>query len=854
MILICTAALFCTACSGCSFIGDFIQSLRSGYSVYFRNSDITMQRGDVIKIDYDDIMFVDLDEGVDVSEIGFSVYTEDVGVVLASGKTIEALRAGDATVILTTADNVYAYLDITVQEEIESIQLGFPAGRWLPQNSDSSVDVYAVLNDGSMLAGDYSINWTVDGSAVNFNGNPLTLYKESDPKVYEVTATINSHGKRLSATTTAGYYPQSVSYDDGAVIADRTTINAGESVNLSLSTPFSYAEWYINDTPAGTQSESMVFTPDKAGYYDVYAVLAGIKTPSVRLTVNGVVIPENLKVSFDDTYPLLEVTWEGADGVSCRVSAVPEGASEPSLTVNSTKGNALLALDTQTANYEIYVEVIENAHFQADKTPSSLSFSMPDDVQKEFLTKSYYDGNYYITDEKEFFDFFDYMMYFRKQPQSGQTTLSSEYVYMAYDYGDYYDLLDRAFDYSGITGSYNLGGSVVDNVANIQIEFFTVDTPSYASSYDARYHYDSLDALPVHWNANGSKRQYFANAGSSVSVWTTDQMFRVAEKGYMPVPQRGSPAEKAYEYAVGILDSIVSADMDDMHTALAIYEYIMYKNTYDGSVLDYDIDQSVKSASFYMESILSEGESFGVCDAMSKTLSFLCNMANVKAVRVVGYAGTGADKGGHAWNKVRIDGMWYVVDPTWGDSNVTIVKKNGLRYSYEYPEGATHAYFLLTDADIDDTHVSYTLDDPVTSPLPYIYYRHETLGENFGDQSLYLQSQGETLRHELENIAAYLATTTKSSKNYNAYGIDRVSYYDGIEFEVCSRSVKEAETLIKNKSQSSFLTALEMAGLNYNIFREDNTFYVIVSYNGGLYNSVFGEDDNVSFPPIWGWW
>ena len=65
MILICTAALFCTACSGCSFIGDFIQSLRSGYSVYFRNSDITMQRGDVIKIDYDDIMFVDLDEGVE---------------------------------------------------------------------------------------------------------------------------------------------------------------------------------------------------------------------------------------------------------------------------------------------------------------------------------------------------------------------------------------------------------------------------------------------------------------------------------------------------------------------------------------------------------------------------------------------------------------------------------------------------------------------------------------------------------------------------------------------------------------------------------------------------------------------
>lgn len=63
---------------------------------------------------------------------------------------------------------------------------------------------------------------------------------------------------------------------------------------------------------------------------------------------------------------------------------------------------------------------------------------------------------------------------------------------------------------------------------------------------------------------------------------------------------------------------------------------------------------------------------------------------------------------GHAWNKVLVDANgdgereWYVVDTTWGD---LAVGKDGTDTVYEY---LNYAYFLKTDADIDDTHMAKT--------------------------------------------------------------------------------------------------------------------------------------------------
>lgn len=847
MIVLFSAVLFIgSGCSGCRFIDNFLNMLNSGYSVYFYNSEITLEKGEKILIGSEDLIFEDLADGRNAEDISFTLSSSDSSVVNASGRTIRGQSAGSARVTLTTEDGAHAYLNVTVETGIREIELEFPFGRFLPCGSDYAVDVYASLNGGGLSSSGYNIAWYVDGEAISgYSGNPLTLYNDGVSGINEVKAVLFDGGKKYEAVSYAGYYEDGFSAaEKPVVIADKTILSAGSEVRLTLKEQFDYAEWYISGVYAG-EGSSIVFTPDKAGFYDIYAECAGNKSNTVMLTVKGGVTPENVSVSYDEAYPLLGVFWETVGNIACTVTAV---SGNETVRAVSSEGEAFLALNPDKAYEVTVVPVSENGFYPADSgviTVPALS-----EQEKYYLGKTYYNGNYYITDDEEFFEFFDYMMYFRRQPVGDKTTTSTERVYMGYDYGEYDDLLGRAFDYSGITGSYNLGGRADGDTATISIEFFTVNTPSVMSSYNRKYHYDALDAMPVHWNPDGEKIEYFSSASKGkVAVSTTDQMFRVAEQGFIPQPEIGSSAANVYEFTEKALDSILSADMTDMEIARAVYEYIMNKNTYDGSVTELDIMQSVKSASFYLEGVLIEGGSYSVCDAMSKAFSFMCNMANVKALRIVGYAGSGAEKGGHAWNKVLIGGKWYIVDCTWGDANVRIRQINGLSYDRVYLESASHKYFLLTDADIEKTHVADSESGPVTSSVPYVYYSHES-GEKSGVPSFYIQTQGAALTESLENIARFIAENAGGTRKISAYGINKTSVFYGVEFSVCRRSLNEADKILTRKSKSSFYTTLSRAGFSYNVFRDDDTYYVIVNSGNELYNSI-PSDGEAPVRPYW---
>lgn len=50
-----------------------------------------------------------------------------------------------------------------------------------------------------------------------------------------------------------------------------------------------------------------------------------------------------------------------------------------------------------------------------------------------------------------------------------------------------------------------------------------------------------------------------------------------------------------------------------------------------------------------------------VCGGYSKGFQYLAMRAGIKTIWLTGHAG-----GPHAWNKVEVDGKWYVVDSTWG--------------------------------------------------------------------------------------------------------------------------------------------------------------------------------------------
>lgn len=80
-----------------------------------------------------------------------------------------------------------------------------------------------------------------------------------------------------------------------------------------------------------------------------------------------------------------------------------------------------------------------------------------------------------------------------------------------------------------------------------------------------------------------------------------------------------------------------------------------------------------------------------VCGGYSKGFQYLAMRAGIKTIWLTGHAG-----GPHAWNKVEVDGKWYVVDSTWGwtlRGKSSLNSHNEHQNQYEsMPETAQESY------------------------------------------------------------------------------------------------------------------------------------------------------------------
>ncbi|MDE6397729.1 MAG: hypothetical protein K2L51_00245, partial [Clostridiales bacterium] len=191
------------------------------------------------------------------------------------------------------------------------------------------------------------------------------------------------------------------------------------------------------------------------------------------------------------------------------------------------------------------------------------------------------------------------------------------------------------------------------------------------------------------------------------SVEYTDELYMTAENNTRPVPKRGSAAETVYSLARDVLRKICTDEMTDTEKAHAIYDWIMWQVTYDTPAADVGDE---KYSAYYLEGVFGNGvdsiggkvyKPYAVCDGISKAYSLMCNIEGIPCKRVSGTAGASLDDaGGHAWNKVYVNGGWYVVDCTWGDS---VGELNFGSVGREY-ELSLHDHLFLTDAQADATH------------------------------------------------------------------------------------------------------------------------------------------------------
>jgi hypothetical protein len=118
-----------------------------------------------------------------------------------------------------------------------------------------------------------------------------------------------------------------------------------------------------------------------------------------------------------------------------------------------------------------------------------------------------------------------------------------------------------------------------------------------------------------------------------------------------------------------VVGSVVTEGMSDREKVTVLNDWIAQNADYDDAAL-----ASIATGTYlgvppgYENSWNAAGvllDKTGVCASYAYAFNALANAAGVETVVVTGEVVSG---GSHAWNKVRIDGAWLAVDPTWNDS------------------------------------------------------------------------------------------------------------------------------------------------------------------------------------------
>lgn len=231
------------------------------------------------------------------------------------------------------------------------------------------------------------------------------------------------------------------------------------------------------------------------------------------------------------------------------------------------------------------------------------------------------------------------------------------------------------------------------SVATFTLEY-DADTASYnlpATEENTYVNYKNGNMLVRDYADGDSKRSATfndfpinkKNAGE-MAVYNSESLWWALEHNYLPTfPVKNTKAEAFYKQAKDILRRIINNDMTDYQKTLAIFEYLVDMVDYDYDAYEaIDTDDSTNNVCYFLEGVFEYNRA--VCDGKSKAFVLLCRMEGIECLRDFGSSPTGG--AGHAWNYVKLDGVWYMVDTTAGDPGVRFdggaVKAEVVDYSY----------------------------------------------------------------------------------------------------------------------------------------------------------------------------
>lgn len=731
-------ALLCAALCGCSLIQGI---LHPEGKFALSESEITLKIGET----YD----VTLSNG---RTDEFTLSTSDKTKVEIYGRTSIKAVGKTQTAVTITATNGKgdtAELKVNVDyADVSTVKIGVENQYQLLQSGETPkrVDFSATLNDGTNPATVFSWKFTNGaGEEVATASGKTASYLPSPGEIY--FATVTADGK----SATVGF----CAVEELLVYLDKYRVGTEEKIvvraryfdNSLLGKKTATA--YVYDEGGNLISTTDLKPIRSKGIGEVNDTIAAIGkegTFTLKVDVDGVSREVNFVVKDNVAANHIEVGVSGnlsqttAELVTFTATLSPAKADVESVKwyVNDkyySTGKTFSFKPTKTGEYKVTAEINK-----ITKTKTIVYLSEHDEAwyyASHFHDYGGYAQNRYITSKEELKNLILFVLENKITP----ITFYAGYATPETVKNDVSEVRD-CVEESGIIPGYSLETS--GNEFTIKFRFFadeagvieTVNSPEYDAPDGFTDAVQNTYSKPHYDNVKKTRNFYIDGVKETMSVSTSNMLYKAVAWGYKPVFM-GSQREnlqQIYDNAKDALSYIVSDDMSEYEKVHAIYDYIIYNVRYDHDCANAEdkyvsgnlsLNEKMKYYGYYLEGIFLDKfykkDMHAVCDGKSKAFVLMCGIEGITAVRISGEASSdGKNFGGHAWNKVLLDlngtgdKEWYFVDTTWGD------------VGDDSKEFLSHAYFLLSDDEVKNTHVEKTGHGYPKAEGKFDYFAHET--------------------------------------------------------------------------------------------------------------------------------
>lgn len=730
-----TVALLCAALCGCSLIQGI---LHPEGKFALSESEITLKIGET----YD----VTLSNG---RTDEFTLSTSDKTKVEIYGRTSIKAVGKTKTAVTITATNGKgdtAELKVNVDyADVSTVKIGVENQYQLLQSGETpkSVDFSATLNDGTNPATVFSWKFTNGaGEEVATASGKTASYLPSPGEIY--FATVTADGK----SATVGFCAD----EELLVYLDKYRVGTEEKIVVRaryFDNSGKTAKAYVYDEDGNLISTTTLETILSNGMGEVNDTIAAIGKEgafTLKVDVDGVsrevnfVVKDNVAANHIEVGVTGNLSQTTAETVTFTATLSPAKADVESVKwyVNDkyySTGKTFSFKPTNRGEHKVTAEINK-----ITKTKTIVYLSEHDEAwyyASHFHDYGGYAQNRYITCKEELKNLILFVL---------ENKIAEIKFYAGYstpetvkkDVSDVRDCVEE----SGIIPGYSLETS--GNEFTIKFRFFadeaglieTVNSPEYDAPDGFMDAVQNTYSKPHYDNVKKERNFYIDSVKETMSVSTSNMLYKAVAWGYKPVFM-GSQADnlqQIYDNAKDALSYIVSDEMSEYEKVHAIYDYIIYNVRYDHDCANAEdkyvsgnlsLNEKMKYYGYYLEGIFLDKfykkDMHAVCDGKSKAFVLMCGIEGIAAVRISGKASSdGKNFGGHAWNKVLLDlngtgdKEWYFVDTTWGD------------VGDDSKEFLSHAYFLLSDDEVKNTHVENPGHDYPKAEGKFDYYAHET--------------------------------------------------------------------------------------------------------------------------------